>query len=48
MKNNIDGYDLLFLVGLGLLSAGSFLIYEPAALIVPGFFFIIVGMRGSQ
>lgn len=35
--------DLVALAGLGLVSAGLYMVYPPAALIVPGLVFFAVG-----
>lgn len=43
----MDRFDLLALIGLGLLSTGLYLIYPPLALIVPGCFLLLIGLLGA-
>lgn len=50
-KGLLDGTDLLGVLSLGLLSAGSWMAYHPAGLIVPGFLLlvlVVVRARGEN
>lgn len=39
--------DALAIIGTGMLGAGSYLIYEPMGLIVPGALFVIAAVRSG-
>ena len=43
----IDIYDVLALVGLALLTAGGWLVWPPAGLLVPGAGLLIIGVIGA-
>lgn len=47
-KRLLDGTDLLGVLGLGLLSAGSWMAYHPAGLIVPGVLLIWVTVARAR
>lgn len=47
MKKKLPINFLVFLAGLGLLSAGVFLIYPPAALIVAGLVLMLISLFGE-
>ncbi len=44
----INGNDVLFVVGLGLLGYGLFLVYMPLAFIVPGMVLIVLAVLGAR
>lgn len=44
----LDRFDLLTLVGLGMVCAGLWWLYPPAALIICGAVLMAAGMRGEQ
>ena len=48
MKNLIDGRDLCFVVGMGLLSAGLFMLHAAAGLIRPGAILTAVALFGPR
>lgn len=39
--------DVFLLIGLGLLAAGFYFVYPPLALILPGAFFVGMGVLGA-
>lgn len=41
-------YDIIFLVGLVLVTAGFYFVWPPLALIVPGVAFCVVGVFGAR
>ena len=43
----MDRYDLIFLVGLGLVATGLVWVWWPLALIVPGVILLVVGLVGA-
>ena len=43
-----DKYDVLTFIGAGLIIAGAYLIYPPAAFIVAGVFVILAGLLGAS
>ncbi|HUT68672.1 MAG TPA: hypothetical protein VMW86_09030 [Dehalococcoidales bacterium] len=48
MKQMFDFDDALVVVGVLMASAGIWLIYKPAALIIVGILFVLLGLRGSR
>lgn len=44
----MDRFDFISLIGLALLAAGLYLVYEPFALIVPGVLLIVAGTLGAR
>lgn len=42
-----DGYDLLAVIGLGVLGAGLVMVSVPLALVVTGSFLMVVGLLGA-
>jgi hypothetical protein len=44
----VDARDVAFLGGLGLLSFGAWLAYEPAGFIVPGVVFFALSLLGAR
>ena len=43
----MDRYDVMVLLGLGLLAGGLWWIYPPLALVVPGALVLIAGVVGA-
>lgn len=43
----VDRYDLIFVVGLVLVSVGLVWVWWPLALIVPGVVLVLVGLAGA-
>lgn len=41
-------YDIIFLVGLCLVTAGGYFVWPPLALIVPGVVLCLVGVFGAR
>ncbi len=48
MKQKLDVDDALVIVGVLMASTGIWLIYVPAALIIVGIAFALLGLRGSR
>lgn len=46
--NRVDGYDAIAVVGLALLTAGSYFVFAPAGLIVPGVLLLAFGVVGAR
>ena len=44
----MDRWDVVALVGLGLVGAGLWFVYWPLALIVPGAVLVVVGILGAR
>jgi hypothetical protein len=44
----MDRFDLISIIGLALVTAGSYLVYEPLALIVPGVLLLLFGVSGAR
>lgn len=44
----IDPLDVIAVVGVAMVSAGAWMIYPPAALIVPGIVLFLVGVRARR
>jgi hypothetical protein len=45
LKSNIDLRDIHVYIGILLITAGCFLIYQPAALLAPGVLLLWLGVR---
>jgi hypothetical protein len=46
MKKYFDIQDLFVFGGIGLVTTGLWMVYPPIALIIPGLFFVWLGLRG--
>lgn len=48
LLGRVDGFDAIAVAGLALLTWGLFLVYVPAALIVPGVLLLWFGVAGAR
>lgn len=48
MNNKFDVFDIFYFLGAGLVSAGTWWIYNPAGLITGGIFFLVIFFSGRS